>query len=89
MKPIGAGLTIETILTGAYSRGRKYAITDPNGGRLILLDSLFDAAICLRFLLGKSMSRYECDLAERLLRDHDEGSAGNEQSTGKAASDDE
>ena len=49
----------------------RYAITDGKGEQLISLDRLFDAAICLRFMLGKSMSRNECDLAVTLLREHD------------------
>jgi len=90
MKPFIAPLTIEKIVTGAYSKGSKYAITDSNGGRLILLENLFDAAICLRFLMGKSMSRVECDFAESLLKEQDEkGETDDEQSTRKAAAADD
>ena len=78
MKPYISQLTIEKIVTGAYSKGSKYAITDSNGGRLMLLESLFDAAICLRFLMGKSMSRTECDFAVNLLKEHDERKADDE-----------
>lgn len=90
MKPFIAPLTIEKIVTGAYSKGSKYAIIDSNGGRLMLLESLFDAAICLRFMLGKSMSRIECDLAEQLLKEQDEkGETDDEKSTRKAAAADD
>ncbi len=64
MKPYISPLTIE------LAAGR-YAITDGKGDQLISLDRLFDAAICLRFIMGKSMSRIECDLAESLLREHE------------------
>lgn len=78
MKPYISPLTIEKIVTGAYSKGSKYAIIDSDGERLMLLESLFDAAICLRFMLGKSMSRTECDLAEQLLKEHDENNTVSE-----------
>lgn len=83
MKPYISPLTIEKV------SGSKYAISDNNGENLILLDRLFDASICLRFLMGKSMSRIECDLAESLLREHDERKADDEQSTRQAAAADD
>lgn len=71
-KPYISPLTIEKVVTGAYGKNTRYAIMDGNGGQLIRLDRLFDAAVCLRFLMGKSMSRTECDLAESLLKEQDE-----------------
>ena len=67
MRPYISPLTIEKI--PGCSR---FAIMDGNGATLAELDRLFDAAICLRFMLGKSMSRTECDLAEQLLKELDE-----------------
>ena len=72
MKPYISPLTIEKV------SGSEYAITDGNGERLMLLERLFDASICLRFLMGQSMSRTECDFAENLLREHDERKADDE-----------
>ena len=89
MKPYISTLTIEKVITGAYGKGCKYAIMDGNGSQLIRLDRLFDATICLRFMMGKSMSRAECDFAESLLRDNDERKADDEESTRKAAAADE
>lgn len=80
-KPYISPLTIEKVVVGAYGKNTRYAIMDGNGGKLIQLDRLFDAAVCLRFLMGKSMSRTECDLAESLLKENDERRTGDEQST--------
>lgn len=87
MKPYISTLTIEKKITGAYGKSSKYAIIDGNGEQLILLDRLFDATICLRFMMGKSMSRNECDIAENLLRDNDERKADHEQNTRQANAD--
>ena len=78
MKPYISPLTIEKVVTGAYGKNTRYAIMDGNGGQLIRLDRLFDAAVCLRFMMGKSMSRLECDLAEQLLKEHDENNTVSE-----------
>lgn len=72
MKPFISPLTI------VKDTGAGYAIADGNGETLIQIDRLFDAAICLRFMMGKSMSRTECDLAVNLLKEHDERKADNE-----------
>lgn len=81
MKPYISPLTIEKVVVGAYGKKTRYAIMDGNGGQLIRLDRLFDAAVCLRFMMGKSMSRTECDLAEQLLKEQDEkGEKADEQS---------
>ena len=90
MKPYISPLTIEKVVTGAYGKNTRYAIMDGNGGQLIRLDRLFDAAVCLRFMMGKSMSRTECDFAEQLLKEQDEkGETADEQSTRKAAAADD
>lgn len=49
-----------------------FAVVDPDGFPLVNTDRLFDAAIILRFLMGKSMSRTECDFASSLLKNFDE-----------------
>ena len=72
MKPYISPLTIEKV------SGSRYAIMDGNGEQLLRLERLFDATICLRFMMGKSMSRIECDLAVNLLREHDERKADDE-----------
>ena len=89
MKPYISQLTIEKIphVGISYRNGRNnivnhYAIIDGNGEQLIRLERLFDATICLRFMMGKSMSRLECDLAESLLKEQDEkGETDDEKST--------
>ena len=59
-------LTIEKQTDG------QFAIVDADGSTLLVSDRIFDAAIILRFLMGKSMSRAECDFASSLLKDYDE-----------------
>jgi len=49
-----------------------FAVVDADESPLVISDRLFDAAIILRFLMGKSMSRAECDFASALLKDFDE-----------------
>lgn len=48
-----------------------FAVVDADESPLIVSDRLFDAAIILRFLMGKSMSRAECDFASSLLKESD------------------
>ncbi len=84
MKPYISPLTLEKVTTGAYGKNTRYAIIDGNGARLILLEQLFDAAVCLRFMMGKSMSRTECDHAENLLRAAEEGETDNDKSINQA-----
>jgi len=49
----------------------QFAVVDADESPLVISDRLFDAAIILRFLMGKSMSRAECDFASSLLKDAD------------------
>ena len=59
-----------------FRKESPFVIIDNNGNMLAAFSRLYDAAICLRFIVGKSMSRSECDLAEKLLNNADNG--GNE-----------
>lgn len=72
MKTYISPLSIEKIITGAHGKSCKYGIIDGNGERLALFENLYDAAICLRFIIGKSMSRNECDLAAKMLQNLEE-----------------
>lgn len=69
MKGNYKALTIEKTVEG------RFAIVDADGSTLLESDRLFDAAIILRFLMGKSMSRAECDFASGLIRDFDDKNA--------------
>ena len=48
-----------------------YTIFDSDDSPLITFERLFDAAIMLRYLMCKSMSRAECDFVSSLLKDFD------------------
>ena len=79
---INPHLSIRRIPIGANSRVEKFAITDGAGERLALCDTLYDAAIVLRFIAGKSMSRLECDLATDILKELDgKGKGSNDSRT--------
>lgn len=52
-----------------FRKDKTFVIIDGGGNELAAFKTLLDAAICLRFIVGKSMSRAECDLAEKLLSD--------------------
>ncbi len=56
----------------AFRKEKPFVIIDGNGNKIAAFSKLFDAAICLRFVIGKSMSRAECDSAARLLKELDE-----------------
>ena len=71
MRPYISPLSIEKYLPEQTASRSKYAIIDGNGSKLVILDKLYDAAICLRFIIGKSMSRQECDIAQQILKDLD------------------
>lgn len=55
-----------------FRKEKPYVIIDGNGVNIAEFSKLYDAAICLRFIIGKSMSRLECDLAESLLKQLDD-----------------
>ena len=65
----------------AFRKDKPFCIVDGQGNEVASFRRLFDCAIVLRFLIGKNMSRIECDLAESLLRDIDEQAANERNET--------
>ena len=49
-------------------RKKPFAIVDGNGVFIASFATVYDASVCLRFIVGKSMSRNECDIATKLLK---------------------
>lgn len=49
-------------------RKKPFTVVDGNGVSIASFSNIYDASICLRFIIGKSMSRTECDIATKLLK---------------------